>query len=201
MLWRGKDAGMDALARRGVSSGTWLWYLDPVDETHTRLITRMRDQYRWSSPYLLIQLAVDAFDFPFMRKVLLGIRARGRGPVRPGRRRRAGTSRRRQRRPAGRPAGRAPRSVLGLPQGPKTPAVVSDEPFADDHVERAPELATDLAQDADPREASRSASASPASFSAQIWAITAWTSRRGAASSAARARARPTPVRCAPGAT
>ncbi len=76
MLWRGKDAGGDARSRRGVSSGTWLWYLDPVDEAHTRLITRMRDQYRWTSPYLLIQLAVDAFDFPFMRKVLLGIKAR-----------------------------------------------------------------------------------------------------------------------------
>jgi hypothetical protein len=76
MLWRGKDADVDALSRRGVSSGTWLWYLDPVDETHTRLITRMRDRYRWTSPYIAVQLAVDAFDFPFMRKVLLGIKAR-----------------------------------------------------------------------------------------------------------------------------
>ena len=50
--------------------------LEPVDETHTRLITRMRDHYRWTSPYLAVQLAVDAFDFPFMRKVLLGIKAR-----------------------------------------------------------------------------------------------------------------------------
>ena len=36
----------------------------------------MRDEYRWTSPYILIQLAVDAFDFPFMRKALLGIKAR-----------------------------------------------------------------------------------------------------------------------------
>jgi len=76
MLWRGKGAEKGALERRGVSSGTWLWYLDPIDETHTRLITRMRDHYRWASPFLLTQLAVDAFDFPFMRKVLLGIKAR-----------------------------------------------------------------------------------------------------------------------------
>jgi len=76
MLWQGKGADRDALARRGVSAGTWLWCLDQVDETHTRLITRMRDHYRWTSPFLLTQLAVDAFDFPFMRKVLLGIKAR-----------------------------------------------------------------------------------------------------------------------------
>ena len=76
MLWRAKGADNVAVSRRGVSAGTWLWYLEPVDETHTRLITRMRDQYRWTSPYIAIQLAVDAFDFPFMRKVLLGIKAR-----------------------------------------------------------------------------------------------------------------------------
>jgi hypothetical protein len=76
MLWRAKGADQDAVSRRGVSAGSWLWYLEPVDETHTRLITRMRDHYRWTSPYLAVQLAVDAFDFPFMRKVLLGIKAR-----------------------------------------------------------------------------------------------------------------------------
>ena len=76
MLWRAKDADGDAVGRRGVSSGTWLWRLEPLDESHTRLLTRMRDHYRWTSPYILIQLAVDAFDFPFMRKALLGIKAR-----------------------------------------------------------------------------------------------------------------------------
>ncbi len=76
MLWRAKDADGDAVGRRGVSSGTWLWRLEPLDEGHTRLLTRMRDHYRWTSPYILIQLAVDAFDFPFMRKALLGIKAR-----------------------------------------------------------------------------------------------------------------------------
>ena len=76
MLWRAKDADSDAVGRRGVSSGTWLWHLEPIDERHTRLLTRMRDHYRWTSPYVLIQLAVDAFDFPFMRKALLGIKAR-----------------------------------------------------------------------------------------------------------------------------
>jgi hypothetical protein len=76
MLWRGKNADGNAVARGGISAGTWLWYLDPIDGTHTRLITRMRDEYRWTSPYIAIQLLVDAFDFPFMRKVMLGIKAR-----------------------------------------------------------------------------------------------------------------------------
>ena len=76
MLWRAKDADSDAVGRRGVSSGTWLWHLEPIDEGHTRLLTRMRDHYDWTSPYVLFQLAVDAFDFPFMRKALLGIKAR-----------------------------------------------------------------------------------------------------------------------------
>jgi hypothetical protein len=76
MLWRGKDAEAGAVERRGVSSGTWLWCLEPIDEGHTRLLTRMRDHYSWTSPAVLFQLAVDAFDFPFMRKALLGIKAR-----------------------------------------------------------------------------------------------------------------------------
>ena len=76
MLWRGKDAEAGAVERRGVSSGTWLWCLEPIDEGHTRLLTRMRDHYCWTSPAVLFQLAVDAFDFPFMRKALLGIKAR-----------------------------------------------------------------------------------------------------------------------------
>ncbi len=66
MLWTG-----------GAGSGTWLWYLDPMDEHHTRLITRMRDRYSWTDPVLLPQqLLTDVGDFPFMRKCMLGIKAR-----------------------------------------------------------------------------------------------------------------------------
>jgi hypothetical protein len=66
MLWRASDR-----------AGTWLWYLDPVDETHTRLITRMRDEYRWSDPLVLPQqIATELGDLPFMRKCMLGIKAR-----------------------------------------------------------------------------------------------------------------------------
>jgi hypothetical protein len=66
MLWRASE-----------TAGTWLWYLDPVDETHTRLITRMRDKYRWSDPLVLPQqIITELGDLPFMRKCLLGVKAR-----------------------------------------------------------------------------------------------------------------------------
>ena len=66
MLWRASE-----------TAGTWLWYLDPVDETHTRLITRMRDKYRWTDPLVLPQqLITELGDLPFMRKCLLGVKAR-----------------------------------------------------------------------------------------------------------------------------
>ncbi len=66
MLWRTSD-----------EAGTWLWYLDPIDETHTRLITRMRDKYRWTNPVILPQqIITELGDLPFMRKCLRGVKAR-----------------------------------------------------------------------------------------------------------------------------
>lgn len=57
--------------------GTFLYYLDPIDDRHTRLIIRMRDKYRWFSPPILaIQLAVDVCDIFFQWKHLLGVKAR-----------------------------------------------------------------------------------------------------------------------------
>jgi hypothetical protein len=57
--------------------GSFLWYLDPIDERHTRLMIRMRDKYRWFNPVILpMQLAVDVFDIFFQWKCLLGVKAR-----------------------------------------------------------------------------------------------------------------------------
>ncbi len=146
----------------------------------------------------------------FMRKVLLGIKARaeslavrrlaGSGHAhahrwlahRPAARR--AQSRHRHRRLAGRPASRerlcpwsSPPARLRRPwsQTSRSQTTTSSE---------RPNLRPTSRRMPTRVKPSRSASASPASFSAQIWAITACTSRRGAASSAARARARPTPV-------
>jgi hypothetical protein len=94
MLWQGSPpkgaaddraaGGLLAGAAQGLvtSGGTCLWFLDPVDERHTHLITRMRDHYLWSSPLLAGQLAVDLFDIFFMRKCLLGIKGRAEAAVR-----------------------------------------------------------------------------------------------------------------------
>jgi hypothetical protein len=57
--------------------GTMLYYLDPIDPRHTRLIIRMRDKYRWFHPLILpMQLAVDVFDIFFQWKHLQGVKAR-----------------------------------------------------------------------------------------------------------------------------
>jgi hypothetical protein len=57
--------------------GSFLYYLDPIDESHTRLLIRMRDKYRWFNPPILaMQLAVDVGDIFFQWKHLQGIKAR-----------------------------------------------------------------------------------------------------------------------------
>jgi hypothetical protein len=65
MLW-GSKAG----------DSTWYWGLEPVDEHQTRLITRVRMRYNWTSPTLLFGLLVEFADIVMMRKCLLGIKRR-----------------------------------------------------------------------------------------------------------------------------
>jgi hypothetical protein len=61
----------------GKDIGTFLWYLDPIDGCHTRLIIRMRDKYKWLNPLILpMQLAVDVGDIFFQWKCLQGVKAR-----------------------------------------------------------------------------------------------------------------------------
>jgi len=57
--------------------GSFLWYLNPIDDHRTRLMIRMRDKYQWFNPPILaMQLAVDVFDIFFQWKCLLGVKAR-----------------------------------------------------------------------------------------------------------------------------
>ena len=65
MLW-GDKAG----------DSTWFWGLYPVDERHTRLITRVRMRYRWTSLLALFNPLVEFTDIAMMRKCLLGIKRR-----------------------------------------------------------------------------------------------------------------------------
>ncbi len=55
---------------------TWLWELSPQDESHTRLITRLRVRYSWTLPWVLYYLLQDVGDIVMMRKCLLGIKQR-----------------------------------------------------------------------------------------------------------------------------
>ncbi|MEO8613071.1 MAG: hypothetical protein ABI690_34580 [Chloroflexota bacterium] len=55
---------------------TWVWGLYPVDETHTRLITRVRLKYHWLSPAIVFNLLVEFTDIIMMRKSMLGIKRR-----------------------------------------------------------------------------------------------------------------------------
>jgi hypothetical protein len=55
---------------------TWYWGLYPQDDRQTRLITRVRLQYRWLSPTILFSLLVEFTDIVMMRKCLLGIKQR-----------------------------------------------------------------------------------------------------------------------------
>lgn len=65
MLW-GDKAG----------DSTWVWGLNPIDATHTRLITRVRVKYHWLSPTIIFGLLVEFTDIVMMRRCLLGIKRR-----------------------------------------------------------------------------------------------------------------------------
>jgi len=56
---------------------TWVWDLFPTETGNTRLITRVRIRYRWTDPMVLFNLLlIEPWDFPMMRKCMLGIRRR-----------------------------------------------------------------------------------------------------------------------------
>ena len=65
MLWWDGKGGM-----------SWSWGLYPVDEGHTRLITRVRMRYKWLSPSILFDMLVEFTDIIMMRKSMLGIKER-----------------------------------------------------------------------------------------------------------------------------
>ncbi|MGY1643822.1 hypothetical protein ACI782_22165 [Geodermatophilus sp. SYSU D00703] len=56
---------------------TWAWRLRPLPGGRTRLVTRMHTVYEWSRPFVLLTvLLAEVGDFPMMRRMLRGIRAR-----------------------------------------------------------------------------------------------------------------------------
>lgn len=58
-------------------STSWVWGLYPIDDGQTRLISRVRNDYRKSvSNFLFGVLLIETADFPMMRKCMLGIKSR-----------------------------------------------------------------------------------------------------------------------------
>ncbi len=55
---------------------TWLWFLEPMGDGTTRLITRIRSHYRWLSPSIAFSLLVEFADVWMIRKMLLNLRGR-----------------------------------------------------------------------------------------------------------------------------
>ena len=55
---------------------SWAWVLLPIDGASTRLITRVRMSYRWSSLAAIFNLIVEFFDIVMMRKCMLEIKER-----------------------------------------------------------------------------------------------------------------------------
>ena len=61
-------------------STTWVWGLYPVDGERTRLVTRVRNDYRKGlSNAVFGLLLIEPADFPLMRKCMLGIKRRAEG--------------------------------------------------------------------------------------------------------------------------
>jgi hypothetical protein len=57
---------------------TWAWKLIPLDGRRTRLISRLKARYAWESPgsAILTLVLLEFGDFPMMRRVMNGIKAR-----------------------------------------------------------------------------------------------------------------------------
>jgi hypothetical protein len=76
LMWRSEAEPAD---------GVFTWALDPVDEGHTRLVSRIRLRYHWNSPpKLALDLFTEFADPVAVPEILQGIRDRVEGrPIRP----------------------------------------------------------------------------------------------------------------------
>jgi hypothetical protein len=75
LIWRGDPTP---------SNGSFIWALYPIDEGHTRLISRIRLRYHWTDRRLLLDLFTEFADPVAVPKILLGIKGRVEGrPAQP----------------------------------------------------------------------------------------------------------------------
>jgi hypothetical protein len=73
LVWRGDISPQ---------SGAFTWALYPIDENHTRLVSRVRLRYHWTDRHLALDLFTEFGDPVAVRKILLGVKDRveGRAP-------------------------------------------------------------------------------------------------------------------------
>jgi hypothetical protein len=62
-----------------IGDSTWVWQIYSDGAAQSRLVTRVRVQYRWFSPAILFNLIIEFFDILMMRKCMLGIKSRAEG--------------------------------------------------------------------------------------------------------------------------
>jgi hypothetical protein len=55
---------------------TWVWYLIPSGQNSTRLITKLRTKYTWTSFWIIYYLIYDLGDVIMMSKCMKGIKRR-----------------------------------------------------------------------------------------------------------------------------
>jgi hypothetical protein len=68
--------------REGEAAGsTWSWRLTPLPDGRTRLVTRMKQDYRWKTPRLAFfnLILMEFGDFAMERRMLRGIKHRAEG--------------------------------------------------------------------------------------------------------------------------
>jgi hypothetical protein len=78
MLWVHRPHGGEA------PDSTWSWQLTNLSGGRTRLVTRMKQDYRWETPRLAIfnMILMEVGDFAMERRMLKGIKARAERPDR-----------------------------------------------------------------------------------------------------------------------
>jgi hypothetical protein len=64
--------------------GGFTWALYPLDESHTRLVSRIRWSHHWTQPgVLVLELFTDFTDHLAVRKILQGVKGRVEGRIEP----------------------------------------------------------------------------------------------------------------------
>ena len=59
-----------------IGNASWLWYLIPVGNDKTRLITRLKTKYVWKGFWIIYYILFDMGDIIMMRKCMKGIKRR-----------------------------------------------------------------------------------------------------------------------------